>query len=134
MSELLKNIEVTPETLVTKATEMRDQGWRLVQICAAGINGQIELNYSFDRNFELVNFRMMLAPEGARVPSITSVYWCAFAYENELHDLFNVQVDGNAVDFGGKFYNTKVPFPFQCTTPPAADAQQAAAPTPAPAP
>jgi ech hydrogenase subunit D len=66
------------------------------------------------------------------VPSITSVYWCAFAYENEMHDLFNVKVEGNAVDFGGKFYATKVPFPFLCTTPPAGAVPKPVAPTATP--
>jgi ech hydrogenase subunit D len=52
------------------------------------------------------------------VPSISSIYWCAFLYENELHDLFNVQVDGMAVDFHGHLYETAVKFPFGSTKAP----------------
>ena len=55
-----------------------------------------------------------------RVPSITPIYWCAFAYENELHDLFRIHVEGIAVDYKGKFYKTTVPFPFGARGPSAA--------------
>ena len=47
------------------------------------------------------NFRLHLADEALRVPSISSIYWCAFLYENEMHDLFNLKVEGMAVDFKG---------------------------------
>ena len=33
-------------------------------------------------------------------------------YENEIHDLYGLTVEGMNVDFGGHFYATKVPFPF----------------------
>jgi ech hydrogenase subunit D len=46
------------------------------------------------------------------VPSISPIYGCAILYENEIHDLFNVKVDGLTVDFHGNFYKTAIKFPF----------------------
>jgi ech hydrogenase subunit D len=101
------------ETLLSRVRELRDQGWRLVQIGAAAIGPAIEVTYSFDRENRLSNLRVSLPAEGQpRLPSIASVYACSFLYENEMHDLFGIQVDGMAVDFKGKFYHTTVPFPF----------------------
>jgi ech hydrogenase subunit D len=113
MNEAQTFPEVPVGALVAKAGEFRGQGWRLVQIGAAAIGETIEVTYSFDRESRLSNLRVTLAAEGTpRLPSIAAVYPCAFLYENEMHDLFRIQVDGMAVDFKGKFYRTTVPFPF----------------------
>ena len=105
-------IPILPETLVAETRKMRDQGYRLVQICVTRLGEELELDYSFDLNRRFVNFRFRQPKIGARVPSITSVYWCAFTYENEISDLFGVQVDGNALDFKGNFYMTAMKHPF----------------------
>lgn len=123
MIETQTIIAVMPETLVAEARKMREQGYRLVQICVTRLGEELELNYSFDRNREFVNLRFRQPKNGARVPSISGIYWCAFAYENEISDLFGVQVDGNVLDFKGNFYKTAMAHPFI----------QDAAPAPAPA-
>ena len=53
-----------------------------------GCPEHVELTYSFDRDSQLANLRLQLPAAEARVPSISSIYWCAFLYENEIHDLF----------------------------------------------
>lgn len=98
--------------LLVAVTKLKDEGWRLVQIGATRLAEHVELTYSFDRALELTNLRLLVPAPGGRVPSVSSVFWCAFLYENELHDLFGVEVDGMAVDFHGAFYKTAVPFPF----------------------
>jgi ech hydrogenase subunit D len=105
------------ESLVGRVAELRAEGWRLVQIGATAMGQVLELNYSFDRQGTLLNLRLTVPGTGARVPSISSVYWCAFIYENEIHDLFGLVVEGMAMDFGGHFYQTRVRFPFACTVP-----------------
>ncbi|MEI6645983.1 MAG: NADH-quinone oxidoreductase subunit C [bacterium] len=105
-------IAVMPETLVAETRKMRDQGYRLVQICVTRLGEELQLDYSFDLNRAFVNFRFLQPKIGARVPSISSIYWCAFTYENEISDLFGVQVDGNALDFKGTFYKTAMKHPF----------------------
>jgi len=123
---------IAPEALLERVGELRKQGYRLVQIGATRLPEHVELTYSFDLENRLTNLRFQVLAEGARLPSITAIYWCAFLYENELHDLFNVQVDGMAVDFHGHLYETAVKFPFGSTKPPVAKAAPAtAAPAPA---
>lgn len=112
MADLQQQIIITPDLLKAKAREMRDRGYRLVQIGATALPELVELNYSFDRDGQLLNYRLQVPAETARVPSITDIYWCAFIYENEISDLFKVQVDGMAVDFKGKFYKTAIPHAF----------------------
>jgi ech hydrogenase subunit D len=116
-----QTFEIIPvPALLEKAGVMRKAGYRLVQIGATRLPEQVELTYSFDRDNRLVNLRLQLPAAETRVPSISSIYWCAFLYENEMHDLFNVQVDGMAVDFHGHLYETAVKFPFGSTKVPAA--------------
>ena len=73
----------------------------------------------------------MFRGDDPRVPSISPIYGCAFLYENEMHDLFNIKVEGMTVDFHGNLYNTTVKFAFGETKAPAAKPQPAAAPRPA---
>jgi ech hydrogenase subunit D len=111
---------VPTEQLLARVNELRQRQYRLVQIGATRLPDLVELTYSFDRESALVNLRLQLPAAGARVPSISSIFWCAFLYENEIHDLFNVEVTGMAVDFQGNLYQTAVKFPFAVTkTPPA---------------
>lgn len=111
---------ISPESLVAEARTLRDQGYRLVQIGATRLGEDIELNYSFDLAHRFVNLRFRLPQVGALVPSISSIYWSAFAYENEISDLFGVQVEGNVLDFKGTFYQTAVKHPFIQDSPPSA--------------
>jgi len=112
MSDEQTYLSLPPGALLAKVRELREQGWRLVQIGATPLGETIELNYSFDRAGKFLNLRLTLPSATAHVPSVSSIYWCAFIYENEMHDLFRVQVEGIAVDYKGKFYKTTVPYPF----------------------
>ena len=113
---------ISPETLLERVKEMRDQGWRLVHIGTTPLKEILEITYSFDKEGKFENLRLQIPGEGACLPSVSGIFWCAFIYENEMHDLFNIQVDGIAIDFKGKFYKTAVKFPFACKTPDTAPA------------
>jgi len=119
---------ITVDALRDKVGAKRQQGCRLVQISATRLPDQVELTYSFDLNSQLTNLRLSLPGEATRLPSISAIYGCAILYENEIHDLFDVQVDGLTVDFKGNFYKTAIKFPFgSLKTPCAAGASPAAA-------
>lgn len=133
MSEEQTYLTVAADALLAKVTELRAAGWRLVQIGATPLGEITEVNYSFDREGRLCNLRVTLKAEGTpRLPSISPAYACAYLYENELHDLFRIQVDGMNVDFKGKFYRTSVPFPFAARGGPAKPAADPARPAPVP--
>jgi len=120
-SGLEQSFEIIPiGALLDRVGALRRAGYRLVQISATRLPEHMELTYSFDRNGQLANLRLQVPAAEARVPSISSIYWCAFLYENEMHDLFNLQVDGMAVDFHGHLYETSVKFPFGSTQAPGA--------------
>jgi ech hydrogenase subunit D len=123
-----QSLEVIPvAALLEKVQAARARGARLVQICATTLPGQFELTYSFDLEGRLENLRVLVPADNPRVPSIGSIYGCSFLYENEMHDLFNINVEGMKVDFHGNLYNTAVKFAFGATCAPAAKPQPAAA-------
>lgn len=114
----LEEIEIiTVETLREKVAAKRALACRLVQISATRLPDQVELTYSFDRGGRLSNLRLSLRGDKPRVPSISAIYGCSVLYENEIHDLFEVQVDDLAVDFKGNFYKTTQKFPFGAAKP-----------------
>jgi ech hydrogenase subunit D len=106
MFEEQKIITIEKEALLKKVQEMLEGGYRLVQIGCTPLEG-FQMDYSFDRKGKFVNLRFTIPRKDAELPSITDIYLCAFAYENELHDLFGINVTGIAIDYGGNFYRTK---------------------------
>ncbi len=103
---------IDPSALPGRATAMRADGWRLMQICCTTVGPDFEILYSFANQLALQNLRAIVPREGARLPSITGSYLCAFLYENEIHDLFGVVFDGLAIDFGGNLLKTRMKYPF----------------------
>ncbi len=106
---------IDKKELTARVRQMAQEGWRLVQICATTLTGGFEVNYSFDKEFTFANLRIVLPADQAQVESVSAVYWNAFLYENELHDLFGISVTGMAIDYRGTLYRTSVKVPFGCT-------------------
>jgi len=112
MSEEQPIVPVTADTLVAEVKALCAQGWRMVQIGVTSLGETLEVNYSFDLEQKFRNLRLQLPAKDARLPSVSGVYWCAFLYENEIHDLFGLSFDGLVLDFKGTLYQTAKPFPF----------------------
>ncbi len=55
--------------------------------------------------------RERIAPE-EQVPSISEYFGAAFLYENEMRELFGIDVTGIVVDFKGQLYKTATRVPF----------------------
>jgi len=124
-----QTVEPIPvEALLEKVRTLRESGHRLVQIAANRFVEHVEITYSFGLNLQLTSLRVTLPSTAPRLPSISSVYACSVLYENEIHDLFNISVEGMAVDFHGHLYETTVKFPFGSVKPPVAKPAPAAAP------
>ena len=103
---------VTPDELLERARRYHAEKWRLVQICCTPL-AALELSYSFARGNAFEHLRVILPREQARLPSITPAYSGAFAYENEIHDLFGVDFDGLTLSYNGAFFKTSIPTPFK---------------------
>lgn len=106
----LKVIE--PAELVDTARTLKEQGYRMVQICATRIPDAYELTYTFDKDLELYHYRVIL-PEDQEIQSITDAYFAAFVYENEMKDLFGIKITHIALDFQGGFFITNEPTPWK---------------------
>ena len=108
-----KSIEVS--RLIGEVETLKNAGYRLSAISCVKVGEVYEINYSFDKEYELENLRITVTLD-TEVPSITGMYWGAFVYENEMHDLFGIQVRGMNIDFKGTFIKTAIKYPFSVTT------------------
>ena len=99
--------------MLGKAAQYKKDGYRMVQILCTRVPEGYELTYSFDKDYVMENLRVIVPLEGS-VMSVTSQYWYAFVWENEIHDLFGLNVEFIApeVDYGGKFFHLAKPMPW----------------------
>ena len=104
--------EVDHSEIPSLAKRMRSEGYRMVQICGVTKKGETEMVYSFDRDHEMVCYKVHV-PFGTSVGSITPEYWAAFVYENELHDLFGVEFTDSRLAYKGNFFRMSVTTPWK---------------------
>ena len=104
--------DVTADGLLPRVRELKADGYRLAQMCATKLEEGFQILYTFDKDHVLLNLRLII-PEEEEVQSITAEYWPAFIYENEMHDLFGVQIKMINIDFEGKLYRTAIETPFK---------------------
>jgi ech hydrogenase subunit D len=97
--------------LIGTVEELRNDGYRLVQIGCTKTGDTFEINYSFEKEGRFQNKRILI-PAETEVPSISGIYWGAFIYENEMHDLFGIQVKGMNIDYRGNLIRTTIRYPF----------------------
>ena len=106
-------IQVAAADLLVRAAQYKKDGYRMVQILCTRIPEGYELTYSFDKDCVMENLRVVVPLDGS-VMSVTSQFWYAFVWENEIHDLFglNVAFIAPEVDYGGKFFQLAKPMPW----------------------
>lgn len=109
------------------AAERKADGWRYVQTLAVNTEDGIDLVYSFMKDNVLENLRVSGVRKGMQVASITSQFLAAFVFENEIHDLFGVDITGIAIDFKGHFYALSQSEPMTVVSPAQLAAREKAA-------
>ena len=102
--------EISPNDLLTEIMKIKNDGYRLVAISCTNKNG-MELTYSFDKDYELLNIRLITDTEN-ELPSISILYPYSFLYENEIKELFGVKITGIIPDFNDNLYKIPVKTPF----------------------
>ncbi len=117
MYESQRLIVTTPDELIHGIYLMKRDGWRLVQIHCVRVEEGFELNYTFDKDLEFVNYRVIL-PIEQEIVSISRIFSPAFLYENELKDLFGVKIGGITIDYDGNLYRVAQKTPFKEYVPP----------------
>jgi ech hydrogenase subunit D len=112
-----QNIRVIEKKdLVNRTRELQEAGQRFVQASCAVLDQHLQVDYSFDKDYQFTNLRVLLPKAERQLPSISKVYFTAALYENELHDLFDILIDGMLIDFHGNFYRTAKKAPFLDTS------------------
>ena len=105
-------INVNPDNIIDESQKLKFAGYHLIQQCATRVPDAYELIYTFGKELGMKNLKITL-PEDQEISSITSIFPCAFIYENEMHDLFGVQIKMINIDFEGKLYRTAIETPFK---------------------
>ena len=111
MSEPQHITLIDKDQLVGISAELFAEGYRFVQVGCATLENSYELTYSYDKAYRLRNFRITLLPD-EEMPSISVIYPNAFLYENELHDLFGLNIRNISIDYNGTLYRTAIKTPF----------------------
>lgn len=104
--------EIAVGELLDEVRKKSDDGYRLVQIGCTRTGDAFEINYSFDKDYKFENLRVTIG-EDVTMPSISEIYWGSFIYENEMHDLYGILVEGMNLDFKGNLIRTSIPHPFR---------------------
>jgi ech hydrogenase subunit D len=103
---------------LARVEQYHKDGWRLALINASSLltadpaeENAIDVTWAFAKDTEFEHLREHIQP-GDEIPSISAIYWGAFLYENEMRELFGLNVTGINVDLQGQLYQTsqKVPF------------------------
>jgi ech hydrogenase subunit D len=103
--DLIQDITViNAGDLLETVSDMKSAGYRLGQACATKTDGGIEVLYTFEQDEVLKSFKIELPEDVPALQSVTSLYWSAFIYENEMHDLFGIRFKNLALDYGGHFF------------------------------
>jgi ech hydrogenase subunit D len=103
--DLIQDIKALKASdLLGAAADMKSGGYRLGQACATKTEGGIEVLYTFEKDEILKNFKVSIKDKAPELQSITGIYWPAFIYENEMHDLFGITFKNLALDYGGHFF------------------------------
>lgn len=112
MEQIQENIyKIEMVELLPVIMEKKNDMWRLVQICCAFVEDKYEVTYSFANGYEISNYRLVVDKEEP-VPSISRVYKSAILYENEMRELFGLDVEYIKVDYHDKLYRINVETPF----------------------
>ena len=112
MSEAYTLETVDIETLYKIALERQRSGYRLAQICATAFEGYNEVIYSFALDYVFENYKIIV-PIEAEINTISDFFPSAMLFENEMKELFGVQIKSINPDYQDKLYRIAVKTPFK---------------------
>ena len=96
--------KTTASGLLSTMQDLEAQGYRLCQACAANTKDGMEVWYSLDKGDHVLKNLILSVPKDMTLQSVTDIFWYAFVYENEMHDLFGITFKNSELDYGGHFY------------------------------
>ncbi len=105
---MLENIsDINTDQLLSVTQQVDLEGYRFVTAsCVDNNNGTLDLIYHYDLDGILKQFRLQVTHETV-VPSISRIFYAALLVENEIKELFNVNITGIVIDYGGHLLLSK---------------------------
>jgi len=99
---MLENItDITSAQLWRETQKMRNDGYRFVTATCINLpDGSFDVLYHFDRDIGLKQYRLHVTA-GEEIPSISHIFFCALLVENEIKELFGVNITDIVIDYGG---------------------------------
>lgn len=114
----MNNYNDFPFERVTKAElydimqKKYEDGYRLAQICSTAYEGYNEVIYSVAKEYAMENYVIEL-PVDEEIKSFSDIFPAATLYENEIKELWGVNVVGMSVDYKNNFYRIEKDTPFK---------------------
>ncbi len=106
------------QAFLDRAARYQRDGWRLAIINATSVlptegleRGAFDITWSFARGREFEHIAERVLP-GEEVPSVSRLFGGAFLFENEIRELFGVNLTGIGLDLRGQLYRTAERVPF----------------------
>lgn len=112
MSEEYTLETVDIETLYKIVIEKQRAGYRLAQMCATAFEGYNEVIYSFVLDYTFENYKVIV-PIDSEINTISDLFPSAMLFENEMKELFGVQIKSINPDYQNKLYRIASPTPFK---------------------
>ena len=103
--------EITLDQLPLAVLDCKEKNYRLDQIFCAFVDNKYELTYSFAKDYVFINYRIVIEKD-TEVPSISKIFEPAFLYENEMKELFGVNMEYIALDYKNRLYRINEETPF----------------------
>ncbi len=114
----MNNYNDFPFERVTKAElydimqKKYEDGYRLAQICSTAYEGYNEVIYSVAKEYAMENYVIEL-PVDEEIKSFSDIFPAATLYENEIKELWGVNVVGMSIDYKNNFYRIEKDTPFK---------------------
>lgn len=91
---------ISPEQLLTSVKDAADRGLRFVTATCLDVREGFEVYYHFADGDRLSHLRVVVS-KGSTLPSISGIYMCAFLAENEIKELFGLEITDIVIDYKG---------------------------------
>ena len=94
-------LEISKEQLLGEVQKMKYDNYRFITAtCVDNGDGSLDVIYHFDRDLQMKNFRVKVQ-KGDEIQSVSKIYFCSILVENEMKELFGLNVTNIAIDYGG---------------------------------
>jgi thioredoxin reductase len=93
-------IKVDKAELIPEVQKMLGQNARFGTATCLDLGDKFEVIYHFEQSLDLVNIRVQVDKNDS-LPSISNIYLCAALIENEMRELFGINIGGIALDYKG---------------------------------